>query len=86
MPDEPQAPSGAAPVKSKMDPARKITLARLISNKRTGSGRKNVAYFKVGGKGKLLIPSHLGYGRYGNNEIPGGSVLIFEVNLKSINN
>lgn len=29
MPDDPQAPSGAPPAKSKMDPARKITLAVL---------------------------------------------------------
>lgn len=46
---------------------------------------EGITYFKPGGKGKLLIPSSLGYGNYGTNGIPGGSVLIFDINLKSIN-
>jgi len=27
----------------------------------------------------------LAYGRYGNSTIPGGAVVIFDVNLKSVN-
>ena len=46
---------------------------------------EGLQYFKEGGKGKLLIPSSLAYGRYGNQNIPGGSVLVFEVNLISVN-
>ena len=46
---------------------------------------EGLQYFKEGGKGKLLVPSSLAYGRYGNQNIPGGSVLVFEVNLISIN-
>ena len=42
-------------------------------------------YFKEGGSGILLIPAHLGYGNSNYNGIPGGSVLIFEVNLISVN-
>ena len=46
---------------------------------------EGIPYFKEGGKGKLLIPSHLAYGPYDRNRIPGGSVLIFDVNLIKVN-
>ncbi len=46
---------------------------------------EGMQYFKEGGSGKLLIPSSLVYGRYGNSTIPGGAVVIFDVNLKSVN-
>lgn len=42
---------------------------------------EGIPYFKEGGKGKLLIPSKLGYGPDGTNGIPGNSVLIFDINL-----
>ena len=50
-----------------------------------GGWTEGIQYFKKGGSGKLLIPSSLAYGRGGNQSIPGGAVLIFDVNLKSIN-
>jgi len=46
---------------------------------------EGMQYFKEGGSGKLLIPSSLAYGRYGTSSIPGGAVIIFDVNLKSVN-
>ena len=46
---------------------------------------EGIQYFKEGGSGKLLIPSSLAYGKFGKQSIPGGSVLIFDVNLKSVN-
>lgn len=46
---------------------------------------EGIPYFKAGGSGSLLIPSHLGYGSFDYNGIPGGSVLIFDVNLISVN-
>ncbi len=46
---------------------------------------EGIQYFKEGGNGILLVPSHLAYGSNNYNGIPGGSVLVFEVNLKSIN-
>nr|WP_299781308.1 FKBP-type peptidyl-prolyl cis-trans isomerase [uncultured Formosa sp.] len=46
---------------------------------------EGLQYFNEGGSGTLLIPSDLGYGRYGNNTIPGGAVLIFDIELKSVN-
>jgi len=46
---------------------------------------EGIAYFKEGGSGILLVPAHLGYGSRDYNGIPGGSVLIFEVTLLSVN-
>lgn len=39
---------------------------------------------KVGGKRKLTIPHHLGYGKYGAGTIPGFATLIFEIELLKI--
>nr|MBA2745821.1 FKBP-type peptidyl-prolyl cis-trans isomerase [Flavisolibacter sp.] len=38
----------------------------------------------VGSKYKLYIPHALGYGMNDNGQIPGGSVLVFEVDLLGI--
>lgn len=46
---------------------------------------EGIAYFKTGGNGILLVPAHLGYGNSDYGPIPGGSVLIFEVKLISVN-
>lgn len=46
---------------------------------------EGIPYFKTGGSGILLIPSHLGYGPFYYRGIPGGSVLIFDVKLISVN-
>lgn len=47
---------------------------------------EGIPKFNEGGSGILLIPSSLGYGPFGIPGIPGGSVLIFDVELVSINN
>ena len=46
---------------------------------------EGIPYFKEGGSGMLLVPSHLGYGFQDYRGIPGGSVLIFEINLIEVN-
>ncbi|MRI00984.1 peptidylprolyl isomerase [Kriegella sp. EG-1] len=46
---------------------------------------EGITYFKEGGNGILLVPSHLGYGSTDTRSIPGGSVLIFDVSLISVN-
>ena len=46
---------------------------------------EGIQYFNEGGDGILLVPSHLGYGSSNYNSIPGGSVLIFDVKLITIN-
>jgi FKBP-type peptidyl-prolyl cis-trans isomerase FkpA len=46
---------------------------------------EGIPHFKEGGSGILLVPAHLGYGNNDYSSIPGGSVLIFEVKLISVN-
>ena len=46
---------------------------------------EGIPYFKAGGSGLLLIPAHLGYGNRDYMGIPGGSVLVFEIRLISVN-
>ena len=46
---------------------------------------EGITYFKEGGSGILLVPSKLGYGSNGRSGIPGGSVLIFDINLLEVN-
>lgn len=43
--------------------------------------QEGIPKFKKGGKGVLLIPSHLGYGKNGQNSIPGNAVLIFDIEV-----
>src|SRR5690606_552625 len=46
---------------------------------------EGITYFKEGGSGMLLVPSHLGYGPQDFRSIFGGSVLIFEIDLIEVN-
>jgi len=46
---------------------------------------EGITYFNEGGEGILLIPSNLGYGSQSYNNIPGGSVLVFDIKLLKVN-
>ena len=46
--------------------------------------QEGLQLFRQGGKGMLLIPSHLGYGRQGKGSIPSNAVLIFEIELTRV--
>jgi peptidylprolyl isomerase len=47
---------------------------------------EGVASMKVGGKRRIVIPAHLGYGDRGAGRvIPPGATLVFEVELVGIN-
>ena len=46
--------------------------------------REGIPLFKEGGSGKLIIPAHLAHGSYNYKTIPGGSVLVFEIDLISV--
>jgi len=43
--------------------------------------REGVLEFQRGGKGKILIPSRLGYGTSGTGSIPRNAVLIFDLEI-----
>ncbi|MBL4561258.1 MAG: FKBP-type peptidyl-prolyl cis-trans isomerase [Labilibaculum sp.] len=45
---------------------------------------EGIQYFKEGGEGILIIPSHLAYGKTDYGSIPGGSVLIFDILLTKV--
>ena len=45
---------------------------------------EGIALFKVGGKGKLVIPSYLGYGPQNMGSIPPNSVLAFDIELVKV--
>lgn len=58
------------------------TLDRVIKGWQYG-----IPLFKVGGEGKLIIPSSLGYGAAGAPpSIPGNSVLVFDIELLDVKN
>ena len=54
-----------------------------ISNTING-WQEGIPKFKVGGKGKLFIPSKLGYGTQATGNIPANSVLVFEIEVLEI--
>lgn len=45
---------------------------------------EGITYFNEGGSGMLLIPSRLAYGNAGRSGIPGGAVLIFDIELLEV--
>ena len=46
---------------------------------------EGITYFNEGGNGTLFVPAHMGYGSTPRAGIPAGSVLIFDINLLSVN-
>ena len=58
-----------------------FNLSQVISGWTEG-----IQLFKEGGEGLLIVPYNLGYGINNYRGIPGGSVLVFDINLISVNN
>lgn len=46
---------------------------------------EGIPLFREGGEGTLIVPYQLGYGLQGRRPIPGGSVLVFDIKLISVN-
>jgi len=46
---------------------------------------EGLSYFSEGGSGTLIIPARLAYGSSGSASIPGGSVIIFDIELIYVN-
>jgi FKBP-type peptidyl-prolyl cis-trans isomerase len=55
-----------------------ISLMRVIQGWVEG-----IPKFKPGGKGKLIIPSAIGYGSSGNGPIPPNSPIVFDIKMVS---
>ncbi len=47
--------------------------------------QEGIPLFKLQGRGKLIIPSTLGYGSSGSGDVPANAVLIFDIYLISFN-
>lgn len=45
--------------------------------------QEGIPLFKKGGRGKLFIPSYIGYGTSGSGSVPANSVLVFDIYLIS---
>ena len=46
--------------------------------------QEGIPLFKVGGKGKLLMPSALAFGPQGSNTVPPNTVIIFDIELPDL--
>jgi FKBP-type peptidyl-prolyl cis-trans isomerase FkpA len=46
---------------------------------------EGIRLFKEGGSGVLIVPARLGYGSFDYRDIPGGSVLVFDIKLIAVN-
>ncbi len=46
--------------------------------------KEGLPLFKIGGKGKLLLPSGLAFGPTGSNSIPPNSVMIFDIEIPDL--
>ncbi len=73
------------PFDSSLDPGREpfeFTIGKGMVIKGWDEG---ISYFREGGKGKLIIPSSLGYGERGSPpKIPANSVLVFDIQLLEV--
>lgn len=56
-----------------------LNLSKMIEGWRIG-----LPYFEKGSRGTLIIPSHLGFGHRGQGEIPGSTVIIYDIMLLDI--
>ncbi|MEO1260522.1 MAG: FKBP-type peptidyl-prolyl cis-trans isomerase [Bacteroidota bacterium] len=45
---------------------------------------EGIPFFQVGGKGKLILPSELAFGREGNTNVPPNTVMVFDIQLPEL--
>jgi FKBP-type peptidyl-prolyl cis-trans isomerase len=61
------------------------TLGEGSTNRPIAGYEEGVRGMRVGGRRQLIIPPHLGYGGTRNGNIPANSILVFTVDLTSLN-
>ena len=69
---------------SSLSPGRDPLLITLGAGQVIQGWDEGIPGMKVGGKRRLTIPPHLGYGNQAVGEIPANSTLIFEVDLLGV--
>ena len=63
----------------------RLGLGEVIKGWEIGiGGGQGIPPMRVGGKRKLIVPPELGYGSQTRGPVPGNSMLIFEIELVSI--
>ena len=69
---------------SSLSPGRDPLLITLGAGQVIQGWDEGIPGMKVGGKRRLTIPPHLGYGNQAVGEIPANSTLIFEIDLLGV--
>jgi FKBP-type peptidyl-prolyl cis-trans isomerase len=72
------------PFDSSLDPGREPFEFTIGQHQVIAGWDQGIPMFKVGGKGKLIIPPSMGYGEGGQGKIPPSSWLVFDIEVLGV--